>query len=82
MKRTTRNHRGSGREGHRKEGGAHEGGGEAGHRGSLTAMYERVPTKELAIELMSWPLTPKSHNFLSPLALTRMLLGFTSAVTQ
>ena len=27
---------------------------------------------------MSWPLTPKSHNLISPLELTRMLEGFTS----
>lgn len=43
-----------------------------------TAMYDLVPTKELAMELMSCPLTPKSHSFISPLELTRMLDGFTS----
>ena len=30
------------------------------------AIYERVPTNELAIESISCPLTPKSHNLISP----------------
>ena len=41
-------------------------------------MYDLVPTKELAMELMSCPLTPKSHSLISPLEFTRMLDGFTS----
>ena len=44
----------------------------------LTAIYERVPTKELAKELISCPLTPKSHNLISPLEFTRMFDGLTS----
>lgn len=44
----------------------------------LTAMYDLVPTNEFAIELISCPLTPKSHSLISPLELTRMLEGFTS----
>ena len=45
----------------------------------LTAMYDLVPTKELAMELMSCPLTPKSHSLISPLELTKILDGLTSA---
>ena len=41
-------------------------------------MYDLVPTKELAMELMSCPLTPKSQSLISPLEFTRMLDGFTS----
>ena len=44
----------------------------------LTDMYDLVPTKEFAIESISWPLTPKSHSFISPRELTKMLDGFTS----
>lgn len=44
----------------------------------LTDMYERVPTKELAMESMSCPLTPKSHSLISPREFTRMLDGLTS----
>lgn len=44
----------------------------------LTDMYDLVPTKELAIESMSCPLTPKSHNLISPRELTSMFEGFTS----
>ena len=46
---------------------------------NLTAMYDLVPTKELAIELINCPLTPKSHSLISPLELTRTFEGFTSA---
>lgn len=53
--------------------------GSAGHlHQQLTAMYDLVPTNELAIELISWPLTPKSHNLISPRELTSTLDGFTS----
>lgn len=45
-------------------------------------MYDRVPTKELAMESMSWPLTPKSHSLISPREFTRMLEGFTSVGTR
>ena len=48
---------------------------------TLTAIYDRVPTKELASELISWPLTPKSHNLISPLVFTKILEGLTSANT-
>ena len=41
-------------------------------------MYDLVPTKELAMELMSCPLTPKSQSLISPLEFTRMFDGFTS----
>lgn len=41
-------------------------------------MYVLVPTKVLAIELMSSPETPKSQSLISPPELTRMLLGLTS----
>ena len=41
-------------------------------------MYDLVPTNELAMEFMSWPLTPKSHSFISPLELTKIFDGFTS----
>lgn len=41
-------------------------------------MYDLVPTKELAMESMSWPLTPKSHNLISPLEFTSMFEGLTS----
>ena len=42
-------------------------------------MYERVPTKELAIESINWPLTPKSQILISPFEFTNILEGFTSA---
>ena len=45
---------------------------------SLTDMYDRVPTNDIAIESINWPLTPKSHILISPLVFTRMLDGFTS----
>lgn len=41
-------------------------------------MYDLVPTKELAIESINCPLTPKSHILISPLELTKMFDGFTS----
>ena len=41
-------------------------------------MYDLVPTNELAIESISWPLTPKSQSLISPLELTKILDGFTS----
>jgi len=41
-------------------------------------MYDRVPTKELAMESINWPDTPKSQIFISPRELTRILDGFTS----
>ena len=44
----------------------------------LTDMYDLVPTNELAIESISWPLTPKSQSLISPLELTKILDGFTS----
>jgi len=37
-----------------------------------------VPTKEFAIESINWPLTPKSHNFISPREFTKIFDGFTS----
>lgn len=45
---------------------------------TLTDMYDLVPTKELAMESISWPLTPKSHNLISPLEFTSMFDGLTS----
>ena len=48
------------------------------HALRLTAIYDLVPTKEFAIESISCPLTPKSHNLISPLELTSMFEGFTS----
>jgi hypothetical protein len=41
-------------------------------------MYDLVPTNELAMESINWPLTPKSQSLISPLELIRMLEGFTS----
>ena len=41
-------------------------------------MYDRVPTKLLAIESISCPETPKSQILISPAEFTRMLLGLTS----
>ena len=37
-----------------------------------------MPTKEFALELISSPLTPKSHILISPMVFTRMFDGFTS----
>lgn len=45
-------------------------------------MYVLVPTKVLAIELMSSPETPKSQILISPAVLTRMLEGLISAVVS
>ena len=47
-----------------------------------TAIYERVPTNELAIESMSMHETPKSQSFTSPWLLTRMFDGFMSKILQ
>ena len=41
-------------------------------------MFEAFLTNELAIELISLPLEPKSHCLISPLELTSMFEGFTS----
>ena len=41
-------------------------------------MYDLVPTKEFAMESINCPLTPKSHNLISPRELTKMFDGFTS----
>jgi hypothetical protein len=41
-------------------------------------MYVLVPTKVLAIELMSSPDTPKSQILISPLVFARMLEGLMS----
>ncbi len=41
-------------------------------------MYDRVPTKELAMESISCPLTPKSQILISAREFTRILDGFTS----
>lgn len=41
-------------------------------------MYDLVPTKELAMESISCPLTPKSQSLISPREFTRMLEGLTS----
>lgn len=48
----------------------------------LTLIYVLVPTKVLAIELMSSPETPKSQILISPAVLTRMLEGLISAVVS
>lgn len=37
-----------------------------------------MPTKEFAIESINWPLTPKSHSFISPREFTKIFDGFTS----
>lgn len=47
---------------------------------ALTAMYDRVPTKELAMESISCPLTPKSQILISPRELTNILEGLTSEI--
>jgi hypothetical protein len=43
-------------------------------------MYDRVPMNVLAIESISWPLTPKSHSFISPAELMSMFDGFISEI--
>lgn len=43
-----------------------------------TLMYIDVPTKELAMELISSPETPKSQSLISPQELRRILEGFIS----
>ena len=43
-------------------------------------MYVLVPTKVLAIELISSPETPKSQILMSPAVLARMLEGLMSVV--
>jgi hypothetical protein len=44
----------------------------------LTAMYDLVPTNELAMESINCPLTPKSQILISPREFTRMFEGLTS----
>ena len=44
----------------------------------VTAIYDLVPTNELAMESMSIPDTPKSHSLISPLLFTSMFEGLTS----
>lgn len=41
-------------------------------------MYDLVPTKELAVESISSPLTPKSQSLISPSEFTKIFDGFTS----
>lgn len=48
----------------------------------LTAMYDLVPTKELAVESINSPLTPKSHSLISPNEFTKIFDGFTSNKTH
>ncbi len=48
------------------------------HFHELTLIYVLVPTKVLAIELMSSPETPKSHILISPAVLARILEGLMS----
>jgi hypothetical protein len=48
------------------------------HFHELTLIYVLVPTKVLAIELMSSPETPKSHILISPAVLARILDGLMS----
>lgn len=51
---------------------------EGKRRGKRTLMYTEVPTKVLAIELISSPETPKSMSLMSPCELHRIFDGLIS----